>query len=69
MNHETGSVGAGADVHAVQRTLNGPRAVCGAGPITARVPGRFDPAHGRSCGACTALDLTGRSEVTLRAHA
>lgn len=38
--------------HAVKPTVNGRRAVCGAGAITAQVPGRFDAGDPGACPAC-----------------
>jgi len=40
-------------IHAVRNKINGPHALCGAGRIARRWPGRFDPADARACPECT----------------
>ncbi len=42
-SHEVGRLVDSLVCHAVQRTVTGPVAVCGAGKIAVLVPGRFDP--------------------------
>jgi len=44
-----------AVVHAVKKTINGPRAVCGAGRIDRMVAGRFDPADRQACDRCVGV--------------
>ncbi len=56
---EVGRVDGEALLHAVRPGISGPSAVCGAGRITGRVPGRFDPGGDGVCPACAA-QATGR---------
>ena len=44
-------------VHAVRMTLEGPVALCGAGPIVAGVPGRFADSDHHACYACLATAM------------
>ena len=46
-----------ATVHAVHMTLQGPEALCGAGPIVGRVLKRFSDADQHTCLACFAAAL------------
>ncbi|GAC1445312.1 MAG: hypothetical protein NVSMB55_25720 [Mycobacteriales bacterium] len=56
MTYEAGRVGVGAAVHAVERTLTGPGAGCGAGPMATRIPGRVDRDSDLTCLACAHVD-------------
>jgi hypothetical protein len=49
---EAGRVGAAGRIHAVRRTLAGNQAWCGAGPIAALQPGRYDPGDDNACAEC-----------------
>jgi hypothetical protein len=51
-NAEAGRVGAVGRVHAVRKTLTGNQAWCGAGPIGALQPGRYDPDGDNACAEC-----------------
>ncbi len=51
---EPGRTDDGAAVHAVRPGLAGPTALCGAGKVVQRLPGRFDPAADDACPACVA---------------
>jgi hypothetical protein len=44
-------------VHAVRMTLQGPVALCGAGPIGGGVPGRFAESDHHACYACLAAAM------------
>jgi hypothetical protein len=44
-------------VHAVRMTLQGPVALCGAGPIGGGVPGRFADSDHYACYACVAAAM------------
>jgi hypothetical protein len=41
--------------HAVKKTVGGPTALCGAGPIKTRLLGSFDSADESACPACARL--------------
>lgn len=49
-----GKVAGDDRTHAVKPTVNGRRALCGAGLITTHVPGRFDASAEQACPACVA---------------
>ena len=51
---EQGLVGGVPPLHATRPTLTGAKAVCGAGAITVRVPGRFSPDALPACPVCSA---------------
>jgi len=44
-------------VHAIRMTMTGPAALCGAGPVSRNVAGRFADQHERVCGSCKATAL------------
>ena len=56
---EAGMVAGPGDtrVHAVRMTLQGPVALCGAGPIAGGVPGRFADSDHHACYACVAAAM------------
>ncbi|HZV24974.1 MAG TPA: hypothetical protein VFG00_01670 [Acidothermaceae bacterium] len=41
--------------HAVKKTVSGPTALCGAGPIETRLLGRFDGTDESACPECAQL--------------
>lgn len=47
-------------IHAVRKTLQGRRPICGAGPLLGLVPGRFDDVTEGACPACLALAVPGQ---------
>lgn len=51
---EAGFTVDGAAVHAVKRTVQGRRALCGAGPILRLRTGRLEAEDSQSCPACRA---------------
>ena len=55
MKLEMGTIHAGTEVHAMKRTLRGPQAICGAGPIATVIAGRFIPSGDLACVRCGVL--------------
>ena len=49
---ERGTVYGDAMVHAIKPSLYASRALCGAGLIAGRIPGRFEPGADGSCPEC-----------------
>jgi hypothetical protein len=45
--------------HAVKKTVSGPTALCGAGPIETRLLGKFDSTAESACPECAELSALG----------
>lgn len=52
--HEAG-LAADGRLHAVQKRIGGYVALCGAGPVSSMVPGRFSDDDEQACSACAAM--------------
>jgi hypothetical protein len=50
-------------IHAIRKTLQGRRPICGAGVVLGLVPGRFDEVTEGVCPSCLALALPDQREA------